>query len=123
MTEGIQALNTELYWANELEMTGAAGHFMQNNKIDGIITITAFGCGPDSLMVEKINKNSKIYNKPILNLTIDEQTGEAGFITRLEAFVDMLFRKKRANILKNIELNNNEMPLINKESIKKINNR
>ena len=96
---------------------------MQNNKIDGIITITAFGCGPDSLMVEKINKNSKIYNKPILNLTIDEQTGEAGFITRLEAFVDMLFRKKRANILKNIELNNNEMTLINKQSLKKINNR
>lgn len=123
MAEGIQALNTELYWANELEMTGAAGHFMQNNKIDGIITITAFGCGPDSLMVEKINKNSKIYNKPILNLTIDEQTGEAGFITRLEAFVDMLFRKKRANILKNIELNNNEMTLINKQSLKKINNR
>ena len=123
MAEGIQALNTELYWANELEMTGAAGHFMQNNKIDGIITITAFGCGPDSLMVEKINKNSKIYNKPILNLTIDEQTGEAGFITRLEAFVDMLFRKKRANILKNIEINNTQMPLVKKQNINKINNR
>ena len=34
-----------------------------------------------------------------LNLTIDEHTGEAGFITRLEAFVDMLYRKKRANLL------------------------
>ena len=40
----------------------------------------------------------------ILNLTIDEQTGEAGFITRLEAFVDMLFRKKRANIINKIEI-------------------
>ncbi|OLA94628.1 MAG: hypothetical protein BHW64_02810 [Candidatus Melainabacteria bacterium LEY3_CP_29_8] len=115
--EGIQALDTQLYWANELEMTGAAGHFMQNNKIDGLITITAFGCGPDSLMVEKINKNSKIYNKPILNLTIDEQTGEAGFITRIEAFVDMLFRKKRANILKNIDLS--DKSVLNKHTINK----
>ena len=123
MTEGIQALDTQLYWANELEMTGAAGHFLQNNKIDGLITITAFGCGPDSLMVEKINKNSKIYNKPILNLTIDEQTGEAGFVTRIEAFVDMLFRKKRANILKNIDFNNDDIKFINKQNLKKINNK
>ena len=36
---------------------------------------------------------------------IDEQTGEAGFITRLEAFVDMLFRKKRAKIINKIEIN------------------
>lgn len=121
MIEGISALDTQLYWANELEMTGAAGHFMQNNKIDGIITITAFGCGPDSLMVEKINKNSKIYNKPILNLTIDEQTGEAGFITRIEAFVDMLFRKKRANILKNIDLS--DKSVLNKHTINKISNK
>ena len=48
--------------------------------------------------------------KPLLNLTIDEQTGEAGFVTRFEAFVDMLFRKKRANIVNklNIQSDNNE---------------
>ena len=40
----------------------------------------------------------------MLVLTIDEQTGEAGFITRLEAFVDMLFRKKRSKILDNMEI-------------------
>jgi benzoyl-CoA reductase/2-hydroxyglutaryl-CoA dehydratase subunit BcrC/BadD/HgdB len=27
---------------------------------------------------------------PVLNLTFDEQTGKAGMMTRLEAFVDML---------------------------------
>ena len=95
----------DMYWANEREMTGAAGHFMKDNKIDGMITVTAFGCGPDSLMVERITRKAKRFNKPLLNLTIDEQTGEAGFITRLEAFVDMLFRKKRAKIINKIEIN------------------
>ena len=37
-------------------------------------------------------------------LTIDEHTGEAGFVTRLEAFVDMLFRKKRKQIIKQANL-------------------
>ena len=104
MEDGIKSLGQELYWANEYEMTGAAGHYLKDNKIDGLITLTAFGCGPDSLMIERITRKAKRFNKPLLNLTIDEQTGEAGFITRLEAFVDMLFRKKRANIINNIEI-------------------
>ena len=32
---------------------------------------------------------------PILALIMDEQTGKAGYITRLEAFVDLMHRKKR----------------------------
>ncbi len=106
LNEGIKTLSQQAYWANEYEMTGAAGHFLKDSKVDGIITVTAFGCGPDSLMIEKITRKAKMFNKPLLNLTIDEQTGEAGFITRLEAFVDMLFRKKRANIINNISLSN-----------------
>ncbi len=105
MDDGIKALREDMYWANEREMTGAAGHYLKDMKIDGLITLTAFGCGPDSLMVERITRRAKRFNKPLLNLTIDEQTGEAGFITRLEAFVDMLFRKKRAKILDKIEIN------------------
>lgn len=104
MDEGINALGQTAYWANEHEMTGCAGHYLKDNKIDGIITLTAFGCGPDSLMIERITRKSKQFNKPLLNLTIDEHTGEAGFITRLEAFVDMLYRKKRARILNNISI-------------------
>lgn len=100
MEDGIKSLGQELYWANEYEMTGAAGHYLKDTKIDGVITVTSFGCGPDSLMIERITRRARRFNKPLLNLTIDEQTGEAGFITRLEAFVDMLFRKKRAGIIK-----------------------
>ncbi|MCQ2789037.1 MAG: hypothetical protein MJ229_01540, partial [bacterium] len=104
MEEGMNALEQSVYWANELEMTGCAGHYLKDNRVDGIITLNSFGCGPDSLMIERITRKAKEFNKPMLQLTIDEQTGEAGFITRLEAFIDMLYRKKRANILSKIEL-------------------
>lgn len=108
MKEGLNAMNTRLYWANEYEISGAAAHYIQDRNIDGIITINAFGCGPDSLMLERIARFARKYNKPILHLSIDEQTGEAGFVTRLEAFVDMLYRKKRSNIISKINLNKSE---------------
>ncbi|MBQ3641077.1 hypothetical protein II906_04015, partial [bacterium] len=104
MEEGMVKLGSRLYWANEYELSGAAAHYIQDKKIDGIITINAFGCGPDSLMVEKISRYARSRKKPILTLSIDEQTGEAGFVTRLEAFVDMLYRKKRSNLISKINL-------------------
>lgn len=103
MTAGLKTLETNLYWANENEMTGAAGHFLTDNNIDGIISITAFGCGPDSLMVERMTRYAKKYKKPLINLTVDEHTGEAGFVTRIEAFTDMLHRKKRINIVSKLD--------------------
>ena len=104
MEEGIAALGQKRYWANEYEMTGTAGHYLKDNKIDGIVTLNAFGCGPDSLMVERITRKAKEAGKPLLSLTIDEHTGEAGFITRLEAFIDMLYRKKRSKIINKISM-------------------
>ena len=116
-TEGIMSLGSNIYWANEHEMTGAAGHYIQDNSVDGVISITAFGCGPDSLMIEKIARFAKQYKKPHLNLTVDEQTGEAGFVTRIEAFVDMLYRKKRANIMKNVDIDDEENFKVNLQNI------
>ena len=104
MEEGIASLGQKLYWANEYEMTGTAGHYLKDNKIDGIITLNAFGCGPDSLMIERVMRKAKEAGKPLLSLTIDEHTGEAGFMTRLEAFIDMLYRKKRTKIIKDISI-------------------
>ena len=104
MSEGLNSMKSKLYWANEYEMTGAAAHYIQDKKIDGIVTINAFGCGPDSLMLERISRFARKANKPVLHLSIDEQTGEAGFVTRLEAFVDMLYRKKRSTIINKIGL-------------------
>lgn len=101
--KGIENLGAVLYWANEYEMTGFAGHYIYSDNVDGLITMTAFGCGPDSLMIERITRHCKRAKKPLLNLTIDEHTGEAGFITRLEAFTDMLLRSKRQDFIKSLE--------------------
>ncbi|MBQ8886301.1 MAG: 2-hydroxyacyl-CoA dehydratase [Candidatus Gastranaerophilales bacterium] len=108
MQEGLNSMKSRLYWANEYEITGAAAHYIQDRKIDGIITINAFGCGPDSMMLERIARYSRRMNKPILHLSIDEHTGEAGFVTRIEAFIDMLYRKKRTNILNKVKLDDSE---------------
>lgn len=113
LKEGISSLDSKLYWANEYEMTGGAGHYLKDNNIDGIITINAFGCGPDSIMVERISRAARKFNKPVLNLSVDEQTGEAGFVTRIEAFTDMLFRKKRASIINKININDTVKETIN----------
>ncbi len=121
LQEGISSMGSKLYWANEYEMTGAAGHYLQDNNIDGIITINAFGCGPDSIMIERISRMARKFGKPILNLSVDEQTGEAGFVTRIEAFTDMLFRKKRASIINKINIKENAIkPVISEiETAKK----
>ncbi len=105
----IHELDEIQYWANELDLTGTAAYFMLNKKIDGIIALSAFGCGPDSLMVDEIQYHANERKIPMLHLNIDEHTGEAGFVTRLEAFTDMLERKKRKQLLqcnkpKNIEI-------------------
>ena len=103
--KAIYQLGEIQYWANELDLTGTAAHFMLNKKIEGIIALSAFGCGPDSLMVDEISYHAKKQKIPMLHLTIDEHTGEAGFVTRLEAFVDMLIRKHRAKLYKQKNLN------------------
>lgn len=58
-------------------------------KVSGIIYLTPFACGIDSLVTEFISR--EIGNKiPFMVLTVDEHTGEAGFDTRVEAFLDMI---------------------------------
>ena len=100
----IKELGEIQYWANELDLTGTAAFYLLNNSVDGIIALSAFGCGPDSLMVDEIQYHANERNMPMIHLTIDEHTGEAGFVTRLEAFVDMLSRKKmKAKLLQKSE--------------------
>lgn len=69
----------------------------QKSSIDGIIHITAFGCGPDAMVDKTLELEAKYAGVPFLSLTIDEHTGEGGVQTRLEAFVDMLHAKKTIN--------------------------
>jgi predicted nucleotide-binding protein (sugar kinase/HSP70/actin superfamily) len=59
-------------------------------KISGAIEISSFACGCDAVLKEFVEKKFKENKIPFLYLIIDEHTGEAGFQTRLEAFVDTI---------------------------------
>lgn len=57
------------------------------DRVDGIIFISTFPCGPDSLVNELVFRKLK---KPYLNLIIDDIDGNAGMETRLESFIDII---------------------------------
>ncbi len=61
-----------------------------NYKIDGAIEISSFQCGCDAVLKEFVEKKFKQNKIPFLYLLMDEQTGEVGLQTRLEAFIDTL---------------------------------
>lgn len=93
LNEGISALVGKPYFTYEREVIGAGGYYLKGD-VDGIISVVAFGCGPDSLMIDLVTRAAKRqYKKPLTNITIDEHTAEAGLVTRIEAFVDMLHRR------------------------------
>jgi predicted nucleotide-binding protein (sugar kinase/HSP70/actin superfamily) len=83
------------YWTYEDEIVGAGGYYVQERDIDGVIVVTSFGCGPDSTLVEVVRSAASQAERPFMNLVIDEHTGEAGMVTRLEAFIDMIARRER----------------------------
>jgi len=64
---------------------------------DGIIHLYPFTCMPEIITRAIAPQVSKEYDMPFLSLVVDEHTGEAGFQTRLEAFIDLLRRRKREN--------------------------
>jgi len=61
-----------------------------NYNIAGVIEISSFQCGCDAVLKEFVEKKFKQNKIPFLYLLIDEQTGEAGIQTRLEAFMDTI---------------------------------
>lgn len=61
---------------------------------DGIIHLYPFTCMPEIIARNILPQVSKDYNMPVLSLIFDEQTAEAGIQTRLEAFIDLLERKR-----------------------------
>jgi len=56
----------------------------------GVIQITTFNCGCDSMMIELFRATLLEKKIPYLVIVLDEHTAAAGIETRLEAFVDSL---------------------------------
>ncbi len=84
----------KMFWEFSNKLLGAGYHFLKSDEIDGVIHVTAFGCGPDSVLGPFLDIDSDEYNTPFMTLRIDEQTGESHLLTRVEAFVDLLRLQK-----------------------------
>ena len=91
----IATLVGKAYWTYEGEVVGAGGYFLQS-EVNGVIGLVAFGCGPDSMMMGVVQRYARKRGKPFIWLTLDEHTSETGLLTRLEAFLDMINRRKCA---------------------------
>lgn len=72
-----------------------------NNAFDGAIQIFPVGCMPEIVAKSILPKVADDYDFPIMTLIVDEMTGEAGYNTRIEAFVDMLERRKEHVLFRN----------------------
>jgi predicted nucleotide-binding protein (sugar kinase/HSP70/actin superfamily) len=65
------------------------------NGVDGMIHIFPFTCMPELVAQTILTKVQKDLDIPILTLVIDEHTAMGGVETRLEAFVDLLERRRK----------------------------
>lgn len=61
---------------------------------DGIVQLMPAGCMPEIVAKTVFENNTDKKNLEILHLVFDEMTGDAGYITRIESFVDMLAARK-----------------------------
>lgn len=89
--EQVKTLIKKPFWTFQRRLYGAAAALVNQHKIDGIIYLSSFACGIDSVIIDLIRY--RIGEYPMLILKLDEHTGEAGIDTRLEAFIDMLERR------------------------------
>lgn len=79
-----------------LESVGDAV-FAAEKNIAGVIHLSPFTCTPEVVAQNILNRVSKQEDIPIISLILDEQTARAGYLTRLEAFVDLVKRKRLKN--------------------------
>lgn len=83
-------ISCELYWKFNKEIIGAIP--IVKDKVDGVLFLSTFPCGPDSLVNELAMRKIDL---PYLNLIMDDIDGMAGYETRLESFIDIIKERKR----------------------------
>lgn len=89
--------------AKEYLSLGIGGHALecvgeavlaQQEAFDGAIQIFPLGCMPEIVSKAILPSISRDKNFPILTLVVDEMCGEMGVVTRIEAFLDLLERRR-----------------------------
>jgi predicted nucleotide-binding protein (sugar kinase/HSP70/actin superfamily) len=90
-------------------LSGVGGHAKESiahaavsgkNGFDGVIQIFPVGCMPEIITKSLLPVLQRDYGLSVMTLVIDEMSGEAGLITRIEAFLDMLYEKRKKGVLR-----------------------
>lgn len=78
-------ISKDLYWKYSKETIGSFE--IVKNRIDGVVFLSTFPCGLDSLVNELLILKLDL---PYLNIVIDEMYAENGLETRVESFADII---------------------------------
>lgn len=86
-------ISKSLYWLMNKEIIGSI--VSCKGRVDGVILLTAFPCGTDSLVNELVMR--RIKELPMIQILLDEQQAEAGLQTRIESFMDILWERRKVH--------------------------
>jgi predicted nucleotide-binding protein (sugar kinase/HSP70/actin superfamily) len=93
---GSGKLTKRLFWTMGKLQFDAVDWMLNQVKVDGFIQLVTFACGPEAIVGDLLERRIRDLKKPFLRLYFEEHSGEAGLITRLEAFIDLLRYRSRA---------------------------
>lgn len=86
VNEYSKKISPKVHWTMNKELLASFMYY--KDKVDGVVLVTAFPCGPDSLTNEMILRKKE--KTKVLLLTFEELSSDVAVITRLESFMDML---------------------------------
>ena len=67
---------------------------MAQKGFDGIVHLQPFTCLPEIVAQNILPNVMRDHDIPVLEMIVDEQTGKMGLLTRIEAFVDLMSRRR-----------------------------
>jgi predicted nucleotide-binding protein (sugar kinase/HSP70/actin superfamily) len=76
---------------------GATARFARHGY-DGVVHLMPFTCMPEVIAQGILSKVSRDLDIPVLTFILDEHSAQAGMMTRLEAFVDLLTRRREREV-------------------------
>jgi len=82
--------------ANGLDSVGQSVQYAMAGY-DGVLHAKSFGCTPELNAIPALMNVSRDMGIPILHLSFDTHSSETGLDTRLEAFIDMMEMRRKAN--------------------------
>lgn len=91
-------LSPTMKWEVSREIAGSLA--MHLDDVDGIILMSVYPCALDSMVNDMLVRKFRDSGVPMMNLTMDAQSGTAGLETRLESFIDILSMRRTGKAAK-----------------------